>query len=287
MRWALRALAVACWPVLASGLSRTAAAQTAALPELTEPVNDFAHVIDPDERRAIERMSRALKAASGDVVVVATVPTIAGYGDIREYANKLFENHGRGIGDKGKDNGLLILLALKERRVWVEVGYALEQWITDGFAGETSRLVMAPEFRDGRLRRRACAPAPRASSGASPQGRNVTLQGVAVPRDADQRPASSDPAVGHHPRVHCDPGHQPDGRRTGRRRPALGRRRLERLVERRRSVRRRLGRWVRWRRGRRRRIWRRLRRIRRRQRAAAAAEAVELVNLRCELRLAM
>ena len=94
-------------------------------------------------------MIRALQAASGDVVVVATVPDIDGYGDIREYAVKLFENHGRGIGEKGKDNGLLILLALKERRVWVEVGYDLEQWITDGFAGETSRAVMAPEFRSG------------------------------------------------------------------------------------------------------------------------------------------
>ena len=51
---------------------------------------------------------------------------------------KLFENHGRGIGEKGKDNGLLILLALNERRVWTEVGYALEQWITDGYAGETA-----------------------------------------------------------------------------------------------------------------------------------------------------
>ena len=94
-------------------------------------------------------MSRALKAASGDVVVVATVPDIDGYGDIREYATKLFENHGKGIGDKGKDNGLLIVLALKERQVWVEVGYDLEQWITDGFAGETSRLVMVPAFRAG------------------------------------------------------------------------------------------------------------------------------------------
>ena len=46
--------------------------------------------------------------------------------------------------------GLLIVLAIKERRVWIEVGYALEQWITDGFAGETSRMVMAPAFRDGR-----------------------------------------------------------------------------------------------------------------------------------------
>src|SRR5204863_4717329 len=125
-------------------------AAPAALPELTAPVNDFAHVIDAQSTYEIDRISRALQAASGDVIVVASVPDIDGYGDIREYAVKLFENHGRGIGDKGKDNGVLIVLAMRERRVQVEVGYGLEQWITDGFAGETSREVMAPEFRNGR-----------------------------------------------------------------------------------------------------------------------------------------
>src|SRR4029078_12358962 len=108
--------------------------------ELPQPVNDFAHVIDADNAAAIDKMSRALKAASGDVVVVATVPDIDGYGDIPEDANKLFENRGKGIGDKGKDNGLLIVLALKERQVRVEVGYQLEQWINNGLAVQTSRL---------------------------------------------------------------------------------------------------------------------------------------------------
>jgi uncharacterized protein len=119
------------------------------LPELTVPVNDFAHVIDAQSAEGIERLSRSLKSASGDVVVVATVPTIEGYGDIREYAVKMFENHGHGIGEKGKDNGLLILLAIKERKVWIEVGYGLEPWITDRFSGETSRQYMVPQFRNG------------------------------------------------------------------------------------------------------------------------------------------
>jgi uncharacterized protein len=167
-------------------------ATSAALPELTEPVNDFADVIDPDNARAIDALSRALKAASGDVVVVATVPTIAGYGDIREYSNKLFENHGRGIGDKGKNNGLLIVLALKERQVWVEVGYSLEQWITDGFAGETSRLVMVPSFRAGNYGEGLRAGAARIV-GRIAEGRNVTLQGVETPRDAVQPSVQSIP----------------------------------------------------------------------------------------------
>src|SRR5690242_13418391 len=78
--------------------ARRPSIQDAALPELTQPVNDFAHVIDASSAAAMDGMIRQLQTASGDVVVVATVRTIEPYGDIREYANKLFENHGRGIG---------------------------------------------------------------------------------------------------------------------------------------------------------------------------------------------
>ena len=61
-------------------------------PELTQPVNDFAHVIDAQSAQTIESLIRSLQQASGDVVVVATVPTFKPYADIREYAVKMFEN---------------------------------------------------------------------------------------------------------------------------------------------------------------------------------------------------
>ena len=121
-------------------------------PELTRPVNDFANVISPEREAEIERRILALKKARqsrGDVVVVATIDTFAPYADIREYAVRMFENRGRGIGEKGKDNGVLVLLAVKDRRVWVEVGYDLEQFVTDGFAGEVSRNAMTPYFARG------------------------------------------------------------------------------------------------------------------------------------------
>src|SRR5689334_1005443 len=107
--------------VLGFVLAACAAALSAAdlPPELTQPVNDFAHVVDAASAQRIDTLSRALQAKTGDVVVVATVPTIEPYGDIREYAVKMFENRGRGVGQKGKDNGLLILVAIKERKVWV------------------------------------------------------------------------------------------------------------------------------------------------------------------------
>ena len=161
---------------------------TTALPELTQPVNDFARAIDRQNAAAIDGMIRQLQAATGDVVVVATVPSIEPYGDIREYANKLFQNHGRGIGQKGKDNGLLILLSLKERKVWVEVGYSLEQWVTDGFAGETSREYMVPEFRNGNYGAGLRAGTERII-GRIAQGRNVSLDGFPTPREARPEPA--------------------------------------------------------------------------------------------------
>src|SRR5262249_26039089 len=92
-----------------------------------------------------------------------------------------------GIGQKGKDNGLLILLALKERRVWIEVGYDLEQWITDGYAGETARILMTPEFRQGRYGNGLLAGTTRII-GRIAQGRTVQLTGVQPPQDeAPQR----------------------------------------------------------------------------------------------------
>ena len=146
-------------------------------PELTQPVNDFAKVIDLQSAQTMEALIRSLQQASGDVVVVATVPTFKPYGDIREYAVKMFENHGRGIGQRGKDNGLLILLAVNDRQVWIEVGYDLEQFVTDGFAGETSRQYMAPEFRRGNYGPGLLAGVSRIAARIA-QGRNVTLQGV-------------------------------------------------------------------------------------------------------------
>ena len=161
-------------------------ARAADPPELTAPVNDFARVVDAKSAEGIERLSRALKNATGDVVVVATVPTIEGYGDIREYATKMFENHGKGIGEKGKNNGVLIVLALKERRVWIEVGYGVEEFVTDRFAGETSRQYMVPEFRSGGYGQGLLVGTARVV-GRIAKGRGVKLEDVQLPADDDGR----------------------------------------------------------------------------------------------------
>ena len=118
-------------------------------PELTRPVNDFAGVIGAEDARTLDTLIRALQAATGDVLVVATVDTFQPYADLPSYAVKMFENGGRGIGTRQGDSGVLMVLAVNDRQVRVEVGYGLEGFLTDGFAGEVSRDTMVPFFRRG------------------------------------------------------------------------------------------------------------------------------------------
>jgi uncharacterized protein len=133
--------------VAAAWLLITAAVLAQSLPTLTAPVNDFAKVIDAKSAAEMDRRIRSLQAATGDAVVVVTVRTFQPYGSIEEYAVQLFER--AGIGQKGKDNGTLILLAVDDRRARIEVGYEIEGFVSAGFAGETIRQEMLPAFRNG------------------------------------------------------------------------------------------------------------------------------------------
>jgi len=145
----VRAATVLAVAVLVTGGALAPALAQTPPPALTSPVNDFAGIVDAASAQTLDRLIRSLQQASGDVIVVATIDTVAPYADIQEYAVKMFENGGRGVGTKGKDNGALVLVAVKERDVRVEVGYDLESIITDGVAGEVSRLDMVPFFRRG------------------------------------------------------------------------------------------------------------------------------------------
>jgi uncharacterized protein len=157
--------------------SVTVAGAQPALPTLTTTVNDFAKVIDDASERELDRRIRELQRASGDVVVVATVSTFQPYADINEYAVKMFENNGRGIGERGKDNGLLIVVAVEDRKVGIEVGYGLEGFVTDGFAGQTIREAILPQFRQGQYGKGLLAGATRVIARIA-EGRGVPLQDV-------------------------------------------------------------------------------------------------------------
>jgi uncharacterized protein len=115
-------------------------------PRPTGAVNDFANVIPQEQRSAIESLAREVLQKTGTAVVVATVPTV---GDrvVDDYATRLYESWG--IGKKGEDKGVLILLALKERRVRIETGYGVEGILPDGVVGEIIRLHVTPYLKQG------------------------------------------------------------------------------------------------------------------------------------------
>ncbi len=85
-------------------------------------VNDFAQVISPEYRTRIEALIAELNQKTGAEIAVVTMPTI-GDEEYTEYANRLYEAWG--IGQKGKDNGILIFVTVKERKVRIEVGLSL------------------------------------------------------------------------------------------------------------------------------------------------------------------
>ena len=126
-----------------------AAPPPAAFPELTRVVNDFAGIVDEATARAMDATSRELQRETGAVVVVATLRTCAPAADILACSMAVFENHGKGIGQRGKDNGVLLLLALDDRKVRITTGYGMERVIPDARALEIVNEMM-PSLRAGR-----------------------------------------------------------------------------------------------------------------------------------------
>ncbi len=109
-------------------------------------VNDFANVIPSSARISIESKLQSLQQSTGIQVAVTTVPSL-GDETIDSYAVALFQDWGIGI--KGKDNGLLILVAPNDRQARIEVGYGLEGTVTDLQAGNIVNDVMLPAFKTG------------------------------------------------------------------------------------------------------------------------------------------
>jgi len=108
-------------------------------------VNDYANVIDAPYEQKIENICRELQQKTGTEIAVVTMPTI-GDEDYRDYANRLFETWG--IGQRGKDNGILIFNTVKERKIWIEVGYGLEGVLPDALAGRVLDQYVFPYLKN-------------------------------------------------------------------------------------------------------------------------------------------
>ena len=108
-------------------------------------VNDFANVIDARQKSQLENYLGEVERSTAVQIAVVTVDTLDG-DPVDDVANRLYREWG--IGKKGQNEGLLILLSIKDRKNRAEVGYGLEPIITDGQAGEILRGIR-PILRSG------------------------------------------------------------------------------------------------------------------------------------------
>ena len=136
--WA--ALTLACGLLLASPVK----AQT--FPELTGRIVDAAHIIPPDEVARLDAKLATLEQQSHRQVVIATLPDLQGY-EISDYGYQLGRHWG--IGDKGRNDGAILIIAPKERKVRIEVGYGLEPVLTDGLSALIVQQAILPRFKAG------------------------------------------------------------------------------------------------------------------------------------------
>jgi uncharacterized protein len=113
----------------------------------TGHVNDFAQLLNPAERSAMEQRLVQLQQKAGAEMAVVTLPSLEG-GQIDDFAHKLFQQWG--VGKKGKDNGLLLLVAVQDRKARIEVGYGLEAILPDALAGRVLDEQLFPAFKEQR-----------------------------------------------------------------------------------------------------------------------------------------
>jgi uncharacterized protein len=115
-------------------------------PALTGRIVDQANIIPAATRSAIEPKLADLETKSGIQLVVATVASLEGQ-EIEPYANELFRTWK--LGQKDKNNGVLLLVAPKEHRVRIEVGYGLEGTLTDALSKVIIANAITPRFKTG------------------------------------------------------------------------------------------------------------------------------------------
>src|SRR5882724_6341891 len=107
-------------------------------------VTDAAGVLDATSKAQLQSQLADYERQTSNEIAVATIPSLEGE-TIDSYAVELFKQWG--IGKKGKDNGVLILVAPNEHKTRIEVGYGLEPVLTDGMCGQIIREQMLPAFR--------------------------------------------------------------------------------------------------------------------------------------------
>lgn len=134
---------------LVSALALTALLPLSALdaPAMNGPVNDLAGVMSAAERSAVMDYLSAVDSQTGVQVAILTVDSLEG-DSLEDFSMRVAEKWK--LGKKEVDNGVLLLVAVRDRSIRIEVGYGLEGELTDAKSGLIIRNVMAPLFREGK-----------------------------------------------------------------------------------------------------------------------------------------
>jgi uncharacterized protein len=122
------------------------AQELVAVPALTSPVTDVAGILAPDQSAALDAKLRAFEQGKGSQVAVLIVPTTRPE-EIEQYAIRVAEAWK--LGRSGIDDGALLLVAVEDRRVRIEVGYGLEGVLPDAIANRIIDDEIVPRFRAG------------------------------------------------------------------------------------------------------------------------------------------
>ena len=110
-------------------------------------VNDFAGILSQAERTSLESQTIEFRRKTSAQFAVVIVKSLEG-GQIDDFTNKLFAQWG--VGEKKKDNGVMLLVALQERKARIEVGYGLEPILPDALAGRVLDELLFPAFKQRR-----------------------------------------------------------------------------------------------------------------------------------------
>lgn len=102
-------------------------------------VNDFAGVMDAGSQQKITALCQELDQKADAQLAIVTIHTLEG-DSVQDFANRLFQKWG--VGPKGKDRGVMVLLAVDDHQYWTEVGYGLEPLLPDGKVGGFGRDML-------------------------------------------------------------------------------------------------------------------------------------------------
>ena len=122
----------------------------AGVPQLKGRVNDYAGMLSSYTERQLNDILRQLEQTDSTQIVILTIPTLEG-DSLEAFSIRVAEQWK--IGQKGFDNGAILLIAKKERKIRIEVGYGLEGRLTDLVSGQIIRNVIVPQFRAGNIDR--------------------------------------------------------------------------------------------------------------------------------------